>query len=577
MEIKISNAVAKSLGENKLRALGHELRSTYGRDYYAVDLASLTRAQTDQLREWLEDLVLLGVRGPRVVIKDIDTWSKALQDAGDVKARTLQHFASILTEYLRKVAGHRLYKRLDLEGLANVAYYCNQVTYHPPDRSRDRYEPAYVTIDLMWIELGGRTQQRIHFNAEDAQGMTASEALARMGYFSETAELRERYLEETDRFGPIAEGVGKQFHAIGTGTDDLDGNPSPETRWSSYGARSALPMVRDGEPSKVVIDIFYESEKERRGSREGSIDLWFWSRKAPKVDNLNDDEAFIDQDAPLEQPAEIPVHPFCATFDLKRHLRLKIHVNYLAEYQYDETIADRLILPVVTKDLVSTLIQQSRIEFADIIAGKGGGVCVLLSGVPGVGKTLTAEVFAESSKRPLYSIQAAQLGINSARVEENLVRFLARGSRWNAVVLIDEADVYIRSRDRDMEHNAIVAAFLRVLEYQTSTLFMTTNLADLVDDAIASRCVARIDYNVPDQEQQADIWAVMNEVNQTGLSPEEIGQIVQRHPELTGRDIKQLVKLASLVSANHGGAVTPETVDFVSQFQPTKQTNSEVQ
>jgi SpoVK/Ycf46/Vps4 family AAA+-type ATPase len=266
---------------------------------------------------------------------------------------------------------------------------------------------------------------------------------------------------------------------------------------------------------------------------------------------------------------EVPVHPFCAVFDLRRHLRLRVHVNFLKLYKYDLHMDTKLILPKVTKDLVSTLIAQSRTGFSDIIEGKGLGVAVLLGGPPGVGKTLTAEVFAEASERPLYSIQAAQLGIKADEVEKNLAQFLARGSRWNAIVLIDEADVYIRSRDRDMEHNAIVASLLRVLEYQTSILFMTTNLAKEVDDAIVSRCIARINYGCPSQSEQSEIWKVIADLNSIRLEAKDIAENVKRHPNLTGRDIKQLLKLAVLHSAKDGGIITPEVIDFVAQFQPT--------
>ncbi len=571
MKIKVSKLVAEALGETKLRALGQEIRNSY-RDHYTIDLASLTAVQVVEFRSWLEDLVKIDVRGPKTLLRDLDTWKAALSDAGKTKARTLQHFSGILTEYLRKMPGHRLYRRLDMEGLAHVAFYVNEVKYHPEHRDRDHYSPAFTSMQLMNIELGGRVSTNISFRAEDAQGKTPSEALVLMGYFPETEELRSDYLAQTDRFNSLCESVGLQFAAVGTGTDDLDGNKG--TRWSGYSGRGAYPMERNGVPAKVVIDVFQESEKESRHHDSGHLDMRFWARSKPNIEDLDYDDDFLEAteegDIPIEEVIEVPVHPFCATFDLRRHLRLKIHVNYLTEYVYDETLGDRLILPPVVKNLVSTLISQNKIDFEDIVADKGGGVCVLLTGEPGVGKTLTAEVFAESSKRPLYSVQAAQLGMKAEHVEENLMRFLARGSRWNAVVLIDEADVYIRARDRDMEHNAIVASFLRVLEYQSSVLFMTTNLPDLVDDAIASRCVARIDYQRPGVTQQQEIWQVLNEVNDTGLTASQLEEIVAVHDNLTGRDIKQLLKLASLVSANHGTPITPGTIDFVSQFQPTK-------
>ena len=68
-------------------------------------------------------------------------------------------------------------------------------------------------------------------------------------------------------------------------------------------------------------------------------------------------------------------------------------------------------------NLVNMLVSQGRISFEDIIEGKGSGVCVLLTGPPGVGKTLTAEVFAEATERPLLSVQAAQLGVSADTIE----------------------------------------------------------------------------------------------------------------------------------------------------------------
>ncbi len=580
MKIKVNRAVAESLGKDKMRTVGHELDSRSYRDHFEVNLAELTARQLADLQEWFEDLVKLGVRGPKTLIHDIKTWNTAIASSGNTKARTLSHFADVLTQYLRKVPGHRVYKRLDLEGIAHVAYYVNKVTYHKAERTRDYHHPAHVAAELFHIELGGRKVEIIDFLAENANQKTPAEAMALMGYFREIPELREAYLGEIEKFTAVANNVGQQFLAVGTGTDDLDGNPESENRWSSYG-KNAYPMECDGLAAKVVIDVFHESEKERRDRESGHLDQRFWERKRPATESGGDDEdlaaATEDDDVMIgEETIEVPIHPFCATFDLRRHLRLRVHINYLTKYEYNESLSDALILPAITKDLVFTLISQGQVNFSDIIAGKAGGVCVLLTGVPGVGKTLTAEVFAEASKKPLYSIQAAQLGTRADQIEKNLMRFLARGSRWDAVVLIDEADVYVRARDTDMDHNATVAAFLRVLEYQSSVLFMTTNLAESVDDAIASRCIARIDYEVPDLAQQTDIWRVLNKVNKAGISEPMIKKIVSRHNELTGRDIKQLLKLAGLVSEREKTPISLETIDFVSQFQPTKRRSSNV-
>ena len=166
-------------------------------------------------------------------------------------------------------------------------------------------------------------------------------------------------------------------------------------------------------------------------------------------------------------------------------------------------------------------------------------------------------------------MQAAQLGINPDSIERQFRHILQLGSRWNAVVLLDEADVYIAKRGADLQQNAIVASFLRMLEHHTATIFMTTNRAEDVDDAILSRCLARITYKAPDKESQRRIWGVISGLNRIDLCEADIAEIVERHDTLSGRDIKQVVKLASLWAARNGEAVSPETVDFVTEFLPT--------
>ena len=49
---------------------------------------------------------------------------------------------------------------------------------------------------------------------------------------------------------------------------------------------------------------------------------------------------------------------------------------------------------------------------------------MLLSGPPGVGKTLTAESVAEVMKVPLYVLNASDQGTSASRVEEHMKAIL---------------------------------------------------------------------------------------------------------------------------------------------------------
>jgi len=56
----------------------------------------------------------------------------------------------------------------------------------------------------------------------------------------------------------------------------------------------------------------------------------------------------------------------------------------------------------------------------DVIQGKGRGLVVLLHGVPGVGKTATAEAVALENRKPLFVITCGDLGLSPTDVETHL-------------------------------------------------------------------------------------------------------------------------------------------------------------
>ncbi len=56
-------------------------------------------------------------------------------------------------------------------------------------------------------------------------------------------------------------------------------------------------------------------------------------------------------------------------------------------------------------------------------------------------------------------------------METVLNEILTRAQRWDAVMLIDAADVYIKRRGDNITMNAVASVFLRVLEYFNGLLF----------------------------------------------------------------------------------------------------------
>ena len=102
--------------------------------------------------------------------------------------------------------------------------------------------------------------------------------------------------------------------------------------------------------------------------------------------------------------------------------------------------------------------EASRTQHTDIIKGKGEGKIFLLHGPPGTGKTLSAEVVAELTKRPLLPLTCGDLGTTAEEVEARLGRYMSLAERWGAVVLLDEADIYLESRAiNEVKRNSLVS------------------------------------------------------------------------------------------------------------------------
>ena len=68
-------------------------------------------------------------------------------------------------------------------------------------------------------------------------------------------------------------------------------------------------------------------------------------------------------------------------------------VSLIKEVDFNEGAFQSLLLPQDQKEMIHSLVKihsDERIQFDDVIKGKGKGMVFLLHGVPGVGKTLTA-------------------------------------------------------------------------------------------------------------------------------------------------------------------------------------------
>lgn len=568
MQVRIPKAIALAHSA-ALEKIGVSTSTLSWQDHVNFDMENQSKKN---LRSLCDDLEGDSLRGVPTLIKDIEAWILATSSTSKKasklpKARSVKQAYGFLKEFIRKLKSKTLYQRVQKgnEGVT-LAYYAEQMNFHP----RDRYHPEYFTLHLAYEEFGVILVSHTNWQSYDCLRMSAPEMLLNKGYMTETVELKEDYDNHLASYSMYRNKIGKQFLAVGLADDKgVDGNTDDNNRyhWWYNSKNTDIILDKGGEPARVVIDVFRESNKDK-DDKDDNVDYYFWSYKN-KTDDPEEEIELEEGDETPTKRSIIPIHPFVVVFDLKKHVRLRVHMGNLEPYKYEEDIRERLVLPEANANLIDTLLLKQDMSFKDIVKGKAGGIMILCQGPPGTGKTLTAEVYAESLKRALYTVQCSQLGLNATELEDNLMKVLARGRRWGAVMLLDEADVYVHERGNDLVQNAIVGVFLRVLEYHAGVLFLTTNREDLVDDAILSRCTARIPYHIPAPSDQGKIWESLSKANGLTLKNGTIKEIVKQHKTLSGRDIKNLLKLARMVAEDRGCKIDAELITEMRQFKPT--------
>ncbi|KAF4847908.1 ATPase family AAA domain-containing protein 3B [Colletotrichum siamense] len=268
-------------------------------------------------------------------------------------------------------------------------------------------------------------------------------------------------------------------------------------------------------------------------------------------------ETPADKFAPLTDEQALLAAPTVRGFSFAEKRFFDFFVDKIRDIEWNTQCFEQLVLPETQKELVQALVAEhtaratAGAEFDDIVKGKGKGLILVLHGPPGVGKTLTAECVAEFSRRPLYIVSSGDLGTSAEALDEKLGQTLDLASTWKAVLLIDEADVFLERRSlHDLGRNSLVSIFLRTLEYYSGILFMTTNRVRTFDDAFKSRIHVPLKYDDLPKESRLKVWKNFLAGVEGGVEVDEEGYERLAEGNLNGRQIKNVVRTAKSLAAH---------------------------
>ncbi|POR37741.1 Putative 26S protease regulatory subunit [Tolypocladium paradoxum] len=340
--------------------------------------------------------------------------------------------------------------------------------------------------------------------------------------------------------------------------------------------------------SSSSVDIFHDSDNERTSGNRGK------GKRLSEVQKTKNKKEMLAKEEDLRFMSGL-----IGGFALKNKIWVQFYIEDIEPMVWNDTAYSHLVYDSQQKDLVLSFVEnhkpaQSRTlsstaadgksqPMDDVILGKGQGLIILLSGPPGTGKTLTAEAVADRTHRPLFYLQAEDLGINAAALGANIKRVFEMATEWDAVILLDEADVFMAERNpNDIHRNELVSIFLRELEYFRGIIFLTTNLYNTIDTAFRSRVSLHLLFQALDRDARETVWRkFLNRLPEPRPVEDKHGasergkeaEVLSEKPlddeairelslwQLNGREIKNAVRMVRSWCDHKGYAMTLERLE----------------
>ena len=242
-------------------------------------------------------------------------------------------------------------------------------------------------------------------------------------------------------------------------------------------------------------------------------------------------------------------------------------IDGFSEIRFISTAFDSLVM---NEDIKTTLLTLTRYHVkhqegikdavinVDPLPHKGKGCIILLYGPSGTGKTLTVESLAEKLECPLWQLSVDYKSSRSPeQLEKKLLQTFEIAASWRAILLLDEADVFLSARkysplSSDVTRtNALTGTFLRILEYYTGVLFLTTNVIDYIESAIFSRMSFSVKYEEFSFEDRKQLWTdFFTRIGFQHPSQEFWDAVLPM--KFNGRVIRNIVRNAQILAESDG-------------------------
>ena len=231
--------------------------------------------------------------------------------------------------------------------------------------------------------------------------------------------------------------------------------------------------------------------------------------------------------------------------------------------------------PVVTQYDLSLLNVESRFEVPRIIEAikRRGHGTLCFHGAPGTGKTALAEHIAQALQRRLMIRQASDIASKYVgETEQNMARMFEEATSEEAVLLMDEADSFLRSRKRAERNYEVteVNEMLAGMERFAGVFICTTNLFDELDEAALRRFTFKIRFHPLTSEQRVRMFVAEALKGEPLRLTDEMLQRLMYLDQLVPGDFAAVQRQAEILAA------TLDADEFLAQLEGEHRVKPEV-
>lgn len=175
----------------------------------------------------------------------------------------------------------------------------------------------------------------------------------------------------------------------------------------------------------------------------------------------------------------------------------------------------------------------------------GSGLSVNFFGIPGTGKSITAEAIAHRLGMTIIRANYGELESSlMGGTAENLVLVFQKAEETKSLLFFDEADAVLSRRISNLSQaadhgvNSAKSTLLTLLDRFNGIIVFATNLFDNYDQAFLRRILFNVEFLAPDLEMRKQLWSFhLSENVPKQISYERLADVSEG---LCGGDIKNI-------------------------------------